>query len=173
MKTTSLLISCLLLVAQTATASTLRVEKVLVEQNFQISVPLTTETVRCSAIGYGSSELKVSVPDLKWISPFNHANDGELEPCMTAGRCARTLVGFGSSDPTQTPDFVIQTAGPQAKTTLHRKLIEVYVLNTAERKCRRTLLERVEMSIAGKSFTHSRSADMGEFAFDLCEQAVR
>jgi hypothetical protein len=133
-------------------------ERVLRDGTTPSVVLLTAETVRCSALGYGRPELKVSVPDLKHLAVLDHANEGEAAPCVTAGACR------AGND----PESILDPASTEATTELRVTLVERYVLDHVRKTCHRTLSERVQASIRGKEFRHLKGADLGALPYEAC-----
>jgi hypothetical protein len=134
-------------------------ERIVKAETHEINVEVKEGDVRCSSLGYGQMELKMSVPDLKYISPLDHTNEGELLPCMTAGRCR------AGNMPT---DLINGMPGIE-NTTLHRVLKEVVVLDRTTGRCTRNITESVTMKVRGKDFRHVRSLDLGDHPIALCE----
>ena len=134
-------------------------ERVLQDYTQTIDVTLTPENVRCSAVGYSVPELKLSVPELKYITVFDHSNIGESQPCITAGRCA----------PDNQPSDLLGAGLPiYERVPVRVVLVENMRLDFAKGTCSRTLEERVSATIRGKAFTHLRAADMGVGPISRC-----
>lgn len=156
--------SCLtkLIVAVIATLSSVAGAEtksmVLKDTVHEITVEIKEGDVRCSEIGYGTKELKISVPDLKWISSFDHTNPGELQPCMTAGRCQMGNLPMDLID--GRPGF--------EQTSLRQTLTEEFAFDVTTNICQRSIVERVEMIIRGKTFRHTRSLDLGNTPLTQC-----
>jgi hypothetical protein len=123
-----------------------------------VTVELNEQTVRCSNLGYSSTELKVSVPALTFLARLDHRNLGEDQPCMTAGRCA----------PSNLPEDVIGNGPRSERTEIRIVLEEELYLNLVDRTCTRTVTETLSATIAGKPFTHRAYLNLGEYPFDLC-----
>lgn len=135
-------------------------EKILKDESHTVGVEVKAGDVRCSDLGYSNMELKMSVPDLKWISQLDHTNPGELQPCMTAGRCR----------PGNTPEDLIGGNPGTELTVLHRVLKEVVEIDRANNTCNRMIVETVSMPVRGKAFNHRRALDLGSHPVALCEQ---
>lgn len=133
--------------------------KVLKEEFHTIAVEVKAGDVRCSDLGYSNIQLKMSVPDLKWISQLDHTNPGEMQPCMSSGRCR----------PGNTPEDMIGGKPGTETTVLHRVLTESVVFDRALGTCTRSIVETVQMTVRGKVFSHRRTLDLGEQAIALCE----
>jgi hypothetical protein len=142
-------------------------ERIVSEQTVESILELNKDTVRCSAIGYGQSELKVSVPDLQDIAFFNHANRGETLPCITAGPCK---FAFRPEGPGFVPGDILKDDAPNATVQLHVILKEEFVLDEAHKICERTLKEDVSTSIRNIPFAHHREGFLGTFPYELCEK---
>lgn len=151
-------------------------ERELFRKTHQINLDLNEKSVRCSDLGYGNVQLKISVNDLEWISFFDHSNRGEAEPCMTAGMmsCAQfDLSDFPDlGDAFQQQDDVLKRfrALGKVKTQLQQILKETYSMDHQEQTCQRVLEETVETEVDGTIFTHYRSGRLGEFPYDICLQ---
>ncbi len=144
----------------TAQAATEERTKVLKDENHTIAVDVKAGDVRCSDLGYSNIQLKMSVPDLKWISQLDHTNPGEAQPCMSSGRCR----------PGNTPEEMIGGKPGIENTVLHRVLTENAIFDRATGDCSRSIVETVEMTVRGKKFAHRRSLDLGNQSIGLCEQ---
>src|SRR6187551_3279835 len=57
---------------QGATSPPTVVERVLKDETSWVAIELNSQTVFCTAVGYSSAMLKVSIPDLDWIAHFDH-----------------------------------------------------------------------------------------------------
>ncbi len=137
--------------------------RVSLQDKFPAHLNLNTETVRCSHIGYGTAELKISVPALKWSAVFDHANVGEAEPCMTAGFCKMPWLDDGHT----VEDFLALVSGPQ-QVEIQRVLTEGFALNLDQRSCTRTLSETLNTTVAGVEFKHFVSKRIGDLPFEIC-----
>lgn len=145
--------------AQTSLAqNTTTTEKVINDVTDTVTVDL--HTARCSIKGYGVPELKVSVPGLANIAYFNHVNRGETQPCITAGACAQGNEPSDLGQPGPSPEQV----------PIRVTLVEVRRIDTIAHTCERELEERVSATIRGKSFTHLRSAPLGQTTELGCDQ---
>ncbi|NCN26460.1 hypothetical protein GW915_02705 [bacterium] len=123
-------------------------------------IQLNEESVRCSRVGYSVEELKVSVPSLKLVAIFDHANFGEALPCVTAGRCQEGNM----------PKDILNNGVTFVNTDIEVKLKETYMLDHQEKTCLRYLTENVKTDILGKDFTHEKINDIGSFPYELCQQ---
>ena len=137
-----------------------RIERLIAETTNVTRVRLDAGTVRCSDLGYGNRQLKVSVPALKMFAVFDHSNLGETEPCITAGRCRPG---------NDVSDILIPGLGDEENITLHVALVEVMELDRANGVCHRELQERVRSTVRGKAFTHLRQVGLGQVPLSRCE----
>ncbi len=135
-------------------------ERILKDETNPTTVELNRQTVRCSDLGYSNFQLKVSVPDLKFLAALDHANAGEAQPCVTAGRC----------QPGNQPEDLLTDPNPFVLTTVQVVLREVLAIDHSAKTCRRTLRENVTTQIRGKTFTHMKTADLGQYPYDICIQ---
>lgn len=133
--------------------------RVLKDVTVDTVLALNRETVRCSAVGYGLEELKVSVPDLDYVAFFDHANRGELVPCMTAGR---TFEGC-----TVLPHLVDETK-PTETSKLRVVLTEIYEIDHEKNTCARRLEEVASMDVRGTAFQHYRAGHLGNLPYAEC-----
>lgn len=134
--------------------------KLLVDTNHQIQVAIKEGDVRCSDLGYGNMQLKISVPALKYLSSFDHTNEGELQPCMTAGRCR----------PGNNPEDLLAGGPGVENTVLNQKISEEVSFDSVRGECQRMIKEVVEMTVRGKTFHHTRFLSLGEHSLALCQQ---
>jgi hypothetical protein len=132
-------------------------EKVLSDQTE--NVPIDLKTARCSSRGYSVAELKVSAPALADMGLFNHVNQGETQPCISAGRCFRGNMPESLGLPGSQPEMV----------DLRVQRVEVHRIDLAQHTCTRSLEERVTATIRGKLFQHLRSADLEPVPAEQCD----
>lgn len=135
-------------------------ERVISDVTTPITLTLNPSTVRCSDIGYGNMQLKVSVPELSYLAVFNHTNFGENLPCITAGRC---------TDGNQ-PSDIISNTNPTEEVQIRVKRVETLTLDQKFNTCLRSLDEHVSTQIRGKPFNHHRSAELTEVPLSICDQ---
>lgn len=135
-------------------------ERILKDETTKITVELNAKMVRCSSLGYGREELKVSVPDLTYLAIFNHANFGETLPCMSAGACQDGNL----------PVNLIDATKPTEDTDVRVQLVEILSLDDKTSTCNRVLEERVSAQIRGRAFRHVHSADLGSYPYSICTQ---
>ena len=151
-------------------------EIVIIDRVHKINLNLNEKSVRCSALGYGGRELKISVNDLEWISFFDHSNRGEAEPCMTAGMmsCGQDIFNFPlpGSDQNTPENQTLQRFRSlgQVESTLKQVVTERLRIDHDNLTCHRSLQETVETIVDGVNFTHFRSGDLGEYPFEICQQ---
>ena len=134
--------------------------KVVLERKFKINAEVNTATVRCSAIGYGYSELKINLRELKGKTVFDHSNArfGEFnQPCMTAGACVNL-----DNEQVFSIEDVIQgnprTEEIEVTQTLLSSKSKVENPTTHKLVCEKELVERLETAVGGVPFFHVRSA---------------
>jgi hypothetical protein len=130
-------------------------------------IHLNRETVRCSALGYGLEELKISVPILKRFAAFDHANEGEALPCMTAGLCDG---GFGWPEGGWTVSGFLEQVEPIEEATIQRELKEHFHVNFVHNTCVRNLTETLQTVIKGVTFNHVVTKSIGQLPFEVCMQ---
>lgn len=136
---------------------------VLRDETTPIDLVLNEHTVFCSAIGYGASFLKVSVPQLDALAHFDHRVEEAGLPCAAVGACDEALG----------PDTLLQGAPGVERVQLRVVLTEVLRLDFAARACTRQLLEDVEATVRGVTLRHHEEDRPSPMAFELCALAVR
>lgn len=153
-------------------------ERVLISDSKKMEAELNRATVRCSAIGYGSSELKINLKGLDGFTLFDHSNinagDISGEPCMTAGTCkpfAKSPFGLSVED--------ILGNGDRTETVVvNRQIVEVKsVVKNDEGVdiCSRHIEERLQTNINRADangqikFYHLRSGLHENFPLSVCQ----
>lgn len=149
--------------------------RVILKDIKTVETQVSTETVRCSATGYGASLLKINIAALDGWTLFDHSNSqfGEFgEPCMSAGQCKAPWLpdGLGVED-------LVQSNPGKEKITIEREVIETkhhgQIHNGAGGEidvCVRQLIENLKTNIRGIEFTHSRSGAREEFPIAACSK---
>lgn len=151
-------------------------ERVIKDETHQSNVTLNKKTVRCSALGYGLQELKISVPSLQWHAVLDHSNLDGRGPCVTAGS---KFCGFGlpifNENGTITdgpsngiPDFLLDLDNPLELVDVRVILKESFFVNSEGTECHRSLKEEIEMNVRGIDFTHFRSKNIGMLPVESC-----
>lgn len=162
-----------------STQATTQFKRIIKDETHETTVELNKETVRCSALGYGQSELKISVPSLKWNAIFDHSNTDGRGPCVTAGRmsCSNFLqfptlteANLPSISETKSsiPDELIDPDKPKEKILVRVFLTEEFTIT--EDSCFRELRENVETNVRGINFNHLRIKNIGELEVNECLQ---
>ena len=168
----------LLVLGALLTLNAFGAERILINDSKQMDAELNVSTVRCSAIGYGGSELKVSLKGLDGWTLFDHSNinKGDLsgQPCMTAGLCKMfpgQKVALSISD--------ILAGGDRTETVVvRRQIVEVKeVTKDAKNKdvCSRHIEERLATEVTkadgtGKiKFNHLRFGIEETFPLSVCQ----
>lgn len=119
-------------------------ERVMKDQTSSAQLTLDETTVFCSALGYGLSFLKVSVPDLDELAHFDHRVSALGLPCAAAGACTDT---FG-------PDSILQGRPGVEQVSIRVVLTEVLRFDAAAGSCTRQLQETVTTSVRGVPLRH-------------------
>ena len=148
--------------------------RIILKDNKTTETMVSTETVRCSAVGYGASLLKINISALDGWTLFDHSNSqfGEFgEPCMSAGQCKAPWIPEGL-----TVDGLIQNKPGLEKVTIDREVIElkhVGQINDGHggemEVCVRQLVENLKTTVRGTEFVHSRSGAREEFPIKACQ----
>lgn len=167
----------LLVLGAVFTMNVFGAERVLINDSKTMEAELNATTVRCSMIGYGARELKISLKGLDGWTLFNHSNIalGDFGgPCMTAGMCkfnSSAKKGFEISD--------IIGSGDRIETVVvKRQIVEVKDIikdESGAEFCSRHIEERLATSVArsdGKSkivFRHLRSGLSELLPLSVCQ----
>lgn len=142
--------------------------RVSLKDSFETTVDVDQDSVRCSQVGYGVSELKINVPGLKWNAVFDHSNAENLGPCMTAGVCRDDVLDLDGL----TPDDLIQDSPGRENIVVERLLEEQFRLDHQQKTCSRTLTEVLDTVIRGQEFTHTVSKQIGDLPFSTCLELI-
>lgn len=146
-------------------------ERVLLQDAKTFSTEVSTATVRCSEVGYGSKELKINLAGLDGWTVLDHTNSnlGDVnEPCMTAGQCKRT-----ASSPGFSIDDLVKNKPGSETITVSRILTEVkYEMKDENNQdvCQRSLREELSTSIRGIAFHHTREGLDQVFPIEVCRK---
>ena len=114
-----------------------------------VAMDLNEKTVFCTERGYGTIQLKISVPDLDWLAHFDHRVVGERLPCITGGECTSQLE----------PGKIIIPGEPFAVVPMRVVLKQHLTLDHSSQTCTQYLVEKIESNIRGHGFTHVRASD--------------
>jgi hypothetical protein len=149
--------------------------RTILKDSKTVETMVSTETVRCSQIGYGSELLKINIAALDGWTLFDHSNSqfGEFgQPCMSAGRCKAPWNPNGL-----TVDSLVQSKPGLEKVTIEREVIEtkhkgqISDGNGGETEvCVRQLVENLKTNVRGIEFVHSRSGAREEFPIEVCNK---
>ena len=161
----------LLLLSTNIFAST-TVERVISDQTIKTNLLLDTTTVRCSRLGYGNSQLKISVPDLDYYTFFDHSNIGEALPCMTAGAC-ELKIGEDVIMPGYRIEDIVDILNPRAEMEIKILLKEIITLNSETQVCSRAISEELSGELRGIKFTHYRFKSIGEVSVNVCDVLIQ
>lgn len=119
-------------------------ERPLKDVTSPAELTLDDTTVFCSALGYGSSFLKVSVPALDDLAHFDHRVSALGLPCAAAGACTDT---FG-------PESILQGEPGVERVLIRVVLTEVLRFDATANTCTRQLQETVTTSVRGVPLRH-------------------
>jgi hypothetical protein len=147
----------------TALAAPEHLMRVLKDTTTQVALELTPTTVFCTARGYMSEVLKVSVPDLDWLAHFDHRVEAEGLPCVAGGPC---IDGFG-------PGQIIDPNDRVALASVRVVLEEHLTLDRQKRTCSRVLGEKIHAVIRGRDFDHFKDSGSESVDFEKCEKLIR
>lgn len=167
----------LLVLSVLVTMNVFGAERVLVNDNKKMEVEFNSTTVRCSAIGYGTSELKITLKGLDGWTLFDHSNfrAGDLidSPCMTAGQCTRTPKSLGVSI-----EDILANGDKTETVVVNRQIVEVKVVTKDEsgaENCTRHIEERLATTVTRADsngvikFTHLRGGLEETFPLSVCQ----
>lgn len=153
-------------------------ERVLINDSKKMEAELNSTTVRCSAIGYGSSELKINLKGLDGFTLFDHSNinagDISGEPCMTAGTCKP----FPTSSLGLSVDDILASGDRTETVVVNRQIVEVKTVVKDDKGadvCSRHIEERLQTTVNradgnGKiKFFHLRSGLYEDFPLSVCQ----
>lgn len=134
-------------------------QRVLSDKTSRVALALDDETVFCSAIGYGVSFLKVSVPDLDWLAHFDHRANTLGLPCAAAGECTDLL----------NPETILQSRPGVEAVDVRVILTEVLRIDVEGRRCSRWLKEEVDATVRGVRLRHHVDGPPEEVPFETCQ----
>ncbi len=123
-----------------------------------VDLDLSDQTVLCSAADYGSTFLKVLIPELAGLTLLDHQNSGAGAPCVAAGEC---ITG-------EEPAALIDASRPVERVDVTVEARRYDVVDTEAQVCSVTLVETVGVRIRGVDFTHERFAALGDRAYSDC-----
>jgi len=135
------------------------VQRVLSDKTSWVALALNDDTVFCSAIGYGVSFLKVSVPDLDWLAHFNHRANTLGLPCAAAGECTDLL----------NPESIVQSRPGVEAVEVRVILTEVLRIDMEGQRCSRWLKEAVEAKVRGVQLRHHVDGPAEQVPFEQCQ----
>jgi hypothetical protein len=133
--------------------------RVLRDVTTPVVLLLEPSTVFCSALGYGVSFLKVSVPDLDDLARFDHRVSATGLPCAAAGACTDRLG----------PDAILQGRPGLERVDLRVVLTEVLTFDRPAQRCTRQLTEEVFASVRGVPLRHSAEGPRQALSWDRCQ----
>lgn len=123
---------------------------------------LDDTTVFCSALGYGLSFLKVSVPALDELAHFDHRVSALGLPCAAAGACTDT---FG-------PEAILQGSPGVERVSIRVVLTEVFRFDGPSNTCTRQLQETVTTTVRGVPLRHQAEGEAVLVPLDRCLRAA-
>lgn len=156
------LVLAALLTQVSAFAEPMEQTRVLKDTTTWVAISLTPQTVFCTDRGYGTVQLKVSVPDLEHLAHFDHRVVGERLPCITGGLCK----------PGNNPSDLIQSNERLAVAPIRVVLKETTILNEEGTSCQRQLTEEITSQIRGHRFTHQRANELIPVDVEKCQQEL-
>lgn len=145
-------------VAQAADSE--EVVRVLKDSTTFVGLELNNQSVFCTSRGYGTVQLKVSVPDLDWLAHFDHRVVGERLPCITGGVCGDDLQ----------PNLLVKAEEPVVSAPIRVILREALVADYDQQHCKRQLREEVQSLIRGIRFTHHKAGKWEDVEWLKCQQ---
>lgn len=134
-------------------------QRVVSDKTSPVALTLNADTVFCSALGYGVSFLKVSVPDLDWLAHFNHRANTLGLPCAAAGECTDLL----------NPESILQSRPGVETVEVRVVLTEVLRVDLQGQRCSRWLKEDVEAKVRGVQLRHHVDGPVEAVPFEQCQ----
>ena len=145
-------------------------ERIILSDSKEMDAKISSVTVRCSALGYGTADLKINIKGLDGWTILDHSNvsfgdDSDL-PCMTAGKCKRfeNSPGFEIND-------VLQNNPRTERIIVNRILTESREPGLGSndlRVCFRSLTEKLNTVVGGIAFYHKRVGALEELPLKAC-----
>lgn len=118
-----------------------------------LDVKLDATTVSCA-----STELVVTAPKLAALTLMNHHDFGLGAPALSAGAC----------EPGRMPQDIIDPAVPVEGVELVVKAVRRDRVDAEAQSCTTYLVERIETTIRGVSFSREKSTWLGSRPFEQC-----
>ncbi len=146
-------------------------QRVILSDSKRFETEVSTETVRCSQVGYGAQELKINLAALDGWTLFDHTNAqaGEFgEACMTAGRCKM----MGGQNGFTIDDLIKNNPGMEV-IKVDRQIIESKTESKDQNGvdvCVRSLAENLSTTVRGIKFKHSRFGAEQNFPIEVCRK---
>ncbi|OQW50332.1 MAG: hypothetical protein A4S09_00625 [Proteobacteria bacterium SG_bin7] len=140
------------------------IEILLSHKDQETILELNKSTVRCLVGDYGASSLKISVPQLRFLTVFRHTTRGEVQPCINAGPCFADR----PSKKVRSPEDVIDDSRPTEIVSISVDLFENLYIDHEKKSCVRTLVEKVFSKVRGMDFKHVDSGSLGQTSYDAC-----
>lgn len=148
--------------------------RIILKDSKTVDTMVSSASVRCSDIGYGSKLLKINIAALDGWTLFDHTNSqfGEFgEPCMSAGMCKGVIAPDGL-----TVDSLVQNNPGLETITIEREVVEEKYrgqihngLGGEKEVCVRQLHENLKTTVRGINFEHSRTGAREEFPVEVCK----
>lgn len=149
-------ISLMLCSSRFAAAETLVRDMVVHTTKTTLDVKLDATTVSCS-----DGDLKVTAPKLAALTLMNHHDDTLDAPALSAGVC----------EPGRMPQDIIDPAVPVESIELVVKGVRQDRVNTVTQSCTTYLVERVEATVRGVTFSQEASSWLGSRPIAQCNGA--
>jgi hypothetical protein len=130
------------------------------ESTTVLPVVISSETVVCSQQGYTLPLLKIFIPQLAWLTTFDHRNARDGRPCIAAGECSDTL---------GTNDLLGAGAGVD-HVPVRVQWRSDAIIDHDRQRCEARLVENVTSTIRGVEFTHHRFGSFEPRRFEDCVQ---
>ena len=167
----------LLVLAVLMSGSLMAGERTILKDSKEFTVEVSEKTVLCSALGYGSEELKINIAALDGWTLLDHTNsrfgDNKGLPCMTAGLCKNRHGGWPENG--FDLDEVLQNTPRKEKILVKREVIETRQKSvTGEgdqsfESCIRSLTEKLNTTVGGIKFAHQRTIQAETLPVESCK----
>jgi hypothetical protein len=128
------------------------------DQTTLIDLQLDEMTVFCTALGYGATFLKVSIPHLDQLAHFDHRVEGTNLPCAAVGECSEEM----------NADHILQGRPGIEQVSLRVVLIEHLERDWDLHTCQRQLVEDVSAVIRGVPVHHHVEGELEAVGLEHC-----
>lgn len=140
-----------------------QVHRLLSSTTTPMTLALNAGSVRCLVGDYGASSLKITTPDLRYITMFRHTTQGETESCINAGPCKNSFNGSHLE-----PSLIIDPSKPTEEVNITVDVSETLTIDHTAKTCQRMISEHVKTVVRGLPFQHLDQGFLGNTDYELC-----